>query len=176
MISRVVILVVAATLFSCTHANRARFSNEPRDPTEEELAAQAKAAAQAAELAAMLKNAVIHFEFDDSTLSEQSRDTLATLAVALRANPWATIRVAGHCDERGTEEYNMALGQRRADAARKFLLAMGVPNDTVETVSFGAEIPAVSESNEAAWAENRRAEFGARPMELFGMAASEATR
>lgn len=112
----------------------------------------------AEELDAAVRQAVLHFGFNESTLTPDSQEKLRVLAEALRKRPSATVRIAGHADERGTEEYNLALGQRRAAVARKYLLALGVPEKAVDTVSFGAERPAVNEHNEDAWQKNRRAE------------------
>lgn len=78
-------------------------------------------------------------------------------AAFLNANPALTVTIEGHCDERGTREYNLALGERRATAARDFLLAQGVDAARIRTISYGKERPAVSGSNNASWAKNRRA-------------------
>jgi peptidoglycan-associated lipoprotein len=86
----------------------------------------------------------------------------------LRVQPWSQIQVAGHCDERGTEEYNLVLGQRRADVARSYLVALGAQTEQVNTVSYGDLIPTVMGNDEEAWAWNRRSEFSANPLELFG--------
>jgi peptidoglycan-associated lipoprotein len=84
---------------------------------------------------------------------------LARKVPILRANPGARIRVSGHADERGSVEYNLALGMRRAAAAREWLTGFGIPADRFEVVSFGEDRPADAGSNEDAWARNRRAEF-----------------
>ncbi|MGQ0506308.1 MAG: OmpA family protein [Myxococcaceae bacterium] len=110
------------------------------------------------ELDTAVRQAVLHFGFDDTTLSNESQEKLRALAEALRKRPSAAIRITGHADERGTEEYNLALGQRRAAVARKYLVALGVPEKAVDTVSFGAERPAVPGHDEDAWSKNRRAE------------------
>lgn len=102
---------------------------------------------------------MIHFEFDKSELSSRSRDVLADKAEILRSYPDVRLRIEGHADERGTVEYNLALGERRADAARRYLVDLGIDPDRLTTVSYGEERPLVPESNEAAWAENRRDEF-----------------
>ena len=78
-------------------------------------------------------------------------------AAFLKANPALTVTLEGHCDERGTREYNLALGERRGSAARDFLLAQGVDSARIRVVSYGKERPAVSGSNEGSWARNRRA-------------------
>ncbi len=110
------------------------------------------------ELAALLRQTVLQFSFDDASLTSQSQEKLRTLADGLRRRPGASVRIAGHCDERGTVEYNLALGQRRATAARHYLVQLGVPEATVDTVSFGAERPVADGHDEDAWAKNRRAE------------------
>jgi peptidoglycan-associated lipoprotein len=101
----------------------------------------------------------IYFEFDQSDLSAEARDELQRKAEVLRTYPEIRIRIEGHCDERGTVEYNLALGERRAEAARQYLVDLGIDPDRMTTVSYGEERPAVAGSNEAAWSQNRRDEF-----------------
>jgi len=101
----------------------------------------------------------IYFAFDRADLTEESRATLRANAEWLKANPKYRIRIEGHCDERGTIEYNLALGQRRADAARDYLVSLGVDPGRLTTISYGEERPADPGHNEEAWAKNRRAEF-----------------
>lgn len=103
----------------------------------------------------------IHFEFDQFSLSPEARDILAANAALLQANADVKVRVEGHCDERGSDEYNLALGERRAIAARDYLVSLGVAADRVATISYGEEMPLDQTNNEAAWAKNRRAEFKA---------------
>jgi peptidoglycan-associated lipoprotein len=103
--------------------------------------------------------AVIHFDFDRSELRDDARATLDAKVPVLLANPDVNIRVAGHTDERGSTEYNVALGQRRAASAKRYLTERGIPAGRIETVSFGEERPAANGSDEAAWAQNRRDEF-----------------
>lgn len=103
----------------------------------------------------------INFAFDQSTLSPEARDILAANAAALQANPELKIRIEGHCDERGSDEYNLALGERRAQAAKDFLLSLGVAPERLETISYGEESPLKAGSDQEAWAMNRRAEFQA---------------
>jgi len=95
---------------------------------------------------------------------------LQKVAQVLREQPWSAIRISGHCDERGTEEYNLALGQRRADAARAYLVHLGVREDQIDTLSYGEEVPLIPAATEEAYAENRRAELGTQPLEVIGMA------
>ncbi len=102
----------------------------------------------------------IHFEFDQSNVTDEAAEVLQRKAEVLRENPGLRVVVEGHCDERGSNEYNMALGQRRANAAEQYLLELGVPEEAiVRTVSYGEERPLVDRSTEEAWAQNRRAEF-----------------
>lgn len=104
----------------------------------------------------------IYFDYDRSVLRQDQMDALEENAAWILQNPNYKVLLEGHCDERGTSSYNMALGQRRADAVFKFLLEQGVPMSRVNTVSYGEERPAVVGSNEAAWAKNRRVEFRVR--------------
>ena len=99
----------------------------------------------------------VYFAFDSSALSGDTEGTLMRQAAFLNANPALTVTIEGHCDERGTREYNLALGERRATAARDFLLAQGVDSARIRTISYGKERPAVAGSNDGAWAKNRRA-------------------
>jgi len=101
----------------------------------------------------------IYFEYDRSDLSAEARDILKKIAAALQANPSYSLDIAGHCDERGTIEYNLALGERRALAAKKFLVDLGISGDRISTVSYGEERPVDPRSDEEAWAKNRRDEF-----------------
>ena len=101
----------------------------------------------------------IYFDFDKSELKPEARAVLVKKAEWLRKNPNHTVRIEGHCDERGTNEYNLALGERRAVAAWKFLNALGISGDRMSTISYGEEKPADPGHNENAWAKNRRDEF-----------------
>lgn len=99
----------------------------------------------------------VYFGYDQSTLTAEAQATLDSQAAFLKANPTIRIVIEGHCDERGTREYNLALGDRRAVAVRDYLLAKGLNAARVRTVSYGKERPAVSGSNEGSWEFNRRA-------------------
>jgi peptidoglycan-associated lipoprotein len=101
----------------------------------------------------------IHFEYDQATLTDQARAILDRHAGWLKAHPSAKVMIEGHCDERGTVEYNLALGDRRARAAHEYLVGVGVPAAMLRTTSYGKERPLDPGSNEAAWAKNRRAHF-----------------
>ncbi len=101
----------------------------------------------------------IYFEYDSFSLNSASREALGMAAQWLKANTAQKIQIEGHCDERGTTEYNLALGERRASTVRDFLTSQGVSNSQISTISYGEERPLAMGSDEAAWAQNRRAEF-----------------
>jgi peptidoglycan-associated lipoprotein len=101
----------------------------------------------------------VHFDFDTATLSAQARETLAQHAQWLKAHPGARVTIEGHCDERGTVEYNLALGEQRARAVRDYLVELGVAGARLTTASYGKERPLDPGHDEAAWARNRRAHF-----------------
>lgn len=101
----------------------------------------------------------IGFNFDSADLSETARATLKANAEWLKANPSARVQIEGHCDERGTAEYNMALGAKRAQAAMDYLSTLGVAANRLSTISYGEEIPVCKEHNEDCWVKNRRARF-----------------
>ncbi len=124
-------------------------------------AAEARRAAIAAETEAAMAiiNEMIFFDFDRSAITPTAEIALMKKLAVLRANPNVRVRIAGHADERGSVEYNRALGQRRAEAAKSFLTNRGIDASRVTTVSFGEDRPMVNESNEYAWAQNRRDEF-----------------
>jgi len=99
----------------------------------------------------------VFFAFDRSDISPEAREILARQADWLRRYPNVTVTIEGHCDERGTREYNLALGERRAQAAKNVLVASGIPAARISTISYGKERPAVVGSDEEAYAQNRRA-------------------
>jgi peptidoglycan-associated lipoprotein len=97
----------------------------------------------------------VFFAFDRSDISSEGQETLEHQADWLRRYPNVTVTIEGHCDERGTREYNLALGERRADAVKNVLVAAGIPASRISTISYGKERPIVPGSNEEAWAQNR---------------------
>jgi len=101
----------------------------------------------------------IYFEFDRYDLTSEALQTLADNARVLKAHPEARVVIEGHCDERGTVEYNLALGDKRAKAARDYMISLGVNSAQVLTISYGKERPLDPSETENAWAKNRRAEF-----------------
>ncbi|MDX1623713.1 MAG: peptidoglycan-associated lipoprotein Pal [Gemmatimonadota bacterium] len=144
---------------------------EPRDRTEptatttdrdaeEEARRRAEERARAERERAMAElREPIYFAFDESELEPSAREKLQRKAEVLRTYPELRVRIEGHADERGTVEYNLALGERRAESARSYLIDLGIDGDRLTTVSYGEERPAVEGSNEAAWSRNRRDEF-----------------
>lgn len=132
----------------------------PAEPKVDEAALAAEAEARAkVEAVEELTSVIVHFAFDSYELSEESRAILALKANIMRSYGDVSVVIEGHCDERGTEEYNLALGERRARAAYEHLVILGVDPQRMSIVSFGEERPINPAHNETAWAENRRAEF-----------------
>jgi len=105
------------------------------------------------------QNEDVYFEFDSSALLPEAQEVLKRKAAWLRANPGTSVIVEGHCDERGTNEYNLALGDRRAESAKSFLADLGISGYRLTTVSYGEERPVDPGQNEESWAKNRRAHF-----------------
>lgn len=101
----------------------------------------------------------VFFDFDSYTLSPAARNTMAKDAALLKRKTDINVRIEGYCDEQGSDEYNLALGEKRAKEAMKYLVTMGLPPERLSIISYGKEKPADSGHNEAAWAKNRRDEF-----------------
>lgn len=101
----------------------------------------------------------IYFDFDQSSVREDAKPVLQQIAAYMQKNPDVKLVIEGHCDSRGTAEYNMALGERRAESVKKYLIALGVKPASLSTVSYGKEKPLVQGDTEDAWAKNRRAHF-----------------
>ena len=174
-ISFVVILSVMFFTVSCA---KKVVQNEPEPMTQSEVskapdksameAEQAKrlqedrlraeaAASEAARMAFVNEN--ILFSFDSFVLSDQAQQILNSKADYMRTNSGVTVTVEGHCDERGTEAYNIALGERRAKSVKNFLVDMGISANRLKTISYGEERPIAMGQDEASWAKNRRAQF-----------------
>ena len=100
-----------------------------------------------------------YFDYDKADIRSDARDALSQTAQFLRSYPQVKVVLEGHCDERGSTEYNLALGDRRASAAKQFMVSLGIPADRMETVSYGKERPFCTASNEACYQQNRRAHF-----------------
>ena len=125
----------------------------------EEMAAQKALEAKYAAAKDRFVNQDIHFEYDSSSLTSMAKVLLAEKAAWLKANPSAMITIEGHCDDRGTIEYNLALGERRATAAKIYMVNLGVSSNRMATISYGEEKPVDTAKTEAAYQKNRRAHF-----------------
>jgi len=178
-IALALVLILPAMLFTVSCAKKAveaepAMTETPEQPTDTTAADQDAAererleaeriAAQQQEEAMMdartrFSNEDIHFAFDRSDIEPVAQQILTDKADYMTANMDILVTVEGHCDERGTDAYNMALGQRRADAAKDFLINMGIDASRMTTISYGEERPVDPSHNEEAWAKNRRAHF-----------------
>jgi len=101
----------------------------------------------------------IHFDYNDFTIREQDGQILKVNADWLSKHQGSRVQIEGHCDDRGSEEYNIALGAKRAQAAKDYLQTLGIPSDRMSTISYGKELPLCTEENEDCWAQNRRDHF-----------------
>jgi len=106
-----------------------------------------------------LLGTMIHFDYDKALIRGGDASVLDQKVAILQANSGLRVRISGHCDERGSDEYNLALGNRRATAAKQYVVSHGIDGSRIETVSYGEERPIASGHDEAAWAQNRRDEF-----------------
>jgi len=172
----------SATLTSAVDAQAIEDANKAAEAAEQaaiaaqqaQAEADAQAAAEAAAQAAADAETVVHdqfkeatkalahiiyFDFDQSTIRAEFREVLNGHAAFLAQNPGARIVLEGHADERGTREYNMALGERRGNSVSRYLVVQGVSVDAIEVVSFGEERPVNEGHDDASWAENRRVEI-----------------
>jgi len=101
----------------------------------------------------------IHFAYNEYTIEAQDGSVLRSNATWLQTNANSRVQVEGHCDERGSEEYNIALGAKRAQAAKDYLVTLGIPGSRISTISYGKELPACQDHDESCWAQNRRDHF-----------------
>lgn len=132
---------------------------EKEEPVVEEKKEEPVAVPPSTKLDAMVMEEDIHFDFDKYNLTPTAQENLLRKAEWLRQNPDVTVTIEGHADERGTNEYNLALGDRRADSAKGFLLNLGISASRLTTISYGEERPLCNESNEECWSKNRRGNF-----------------
>ena len=173
------VLILPAMLFTVSCAKKEVAAAPEVTPMEQPMEDTSKADAEAAEKArleaerlqaeeaqrAMMAgrqafiNDDIYFEFDSSALLPMAQETLSQKADYILNNAGLSVTVEGHCDERGTEAYNLALGERRADSAKAFLVNLGVNASQITTISYGEERPVDMGHNEEAWAKNRRDHF-----------------
>lgn len=131
-------------------------AEQARQPQADRLRAEA-ATREVAGTAFVSEN--IHFSFDSSVLSDQAQQILNSKADYLRVNSDVTVTVEGHCDARGTEAYNIVLGEKRAESVKNFLVDLGISANRLNTISYGEERPVAMGQDEASWAKNRRAQF-----------------
>jgi peptidoglycan-associated lipoprotein len=139
-----------------------RQAEEARRRAEAEAAAQRAAEAERQRAIAAARatlEEMVFFDYDQSEIRNDAAEVLRRKVAILRASPQVRIRIEGHCDERGSTEYNLALGNRRAEAIRQFLSGFGISADRFEIVSFGEDRPLAQGSNEQAWSRNRRGQF-----------------
>jgi peptidoglycan-associated lipoprotein len=172
----VALVLVVVPLAGCSRSQPAAAPSPTTAASGDDAAARARAdSIAAAELArrqaeerearAQLARArevlteVVYFDYDADQLTRDTEERLRSKAAILRANPNLELRIEGHADERGSTEYNLALGQRRAESVRTFLANYGITQARLGTISYGKERPSMAGSNETAWARNRRAEF-----------------
>jgi peptidoglycan-associated lipoprotein len=166
----VLILMIAAALGLAACSSKPKRAEAP--PTDTTAGAQSAGAGSASAaggseegaaapgpLAGILAKRIIYFDFDSSEIKGEGPGVVAAHARYLATNPAVRVRLEGHTDERGSREYNIGLGERRAQAVRRALLLQGATETQLSTVSYGAERPAAAGSNETAWAQNRRVEI-----------------
>ena len=145
-------MVLGFASFGCTDDDK-KTAEEPVQP------APAAAEAAPAPEPTPFKAETVYFGFDEYTLTPEAQQQLQGLAEHLKKTANAVVQVEGHCDERGSIEYNLALGERRAQSVKNYLTQVGVDGARLSTISYGEEKPAVEGHTEAAWTKNRRAEF-----------------
>ncbi len=140
---------------TATPDSRGDFGKEARDPGMGD-----RGSTSGASIEGSFRN--VYFAFDDYGLTSSAKNSLRHNAALLRQAENARLEIQGNTDERGTEEYNLALGKRRAEAAKRYLVDLGVDSSQLTTISFGEENPAVRGGTESAWSKNRRDEFALR--------------
>jgi peptidoglycan-associated lipoprotein len=153
-----------------TVKDNGKAADEARIRAEAEQKRKAEEAAEAARKAAAMKESEyrkaaesalkdVHFDFDQSDIIDKEKPTLQAIADFMKAYPQANLVIDGNCDERGTVEYNLALGDRRSHAAMAYLVGLGVPASRLSSTTYGKEKPICTESVESCWSRNRRAHF-----------------
>ncbi len=145
---------------AAAQAERDRQAAAERERAEQQRRADSLAAlARSSEEVRTTLATMIHFDYDKSNIRSDDTGALDQKVAILQANPELRIRVGGHCDERGSDEYNLALGNRRAQSAKQYLVSHGIDAGRIETQSWGEEKPLVDGHDESAWSQNRRDEF-----------------
>jgi peptidoglycan-associated lipoprotein len=169
-------LVALATATACSHAQPAAEEKQAAQPQAAAPAPQAAPTPQAPQNDAtadgqaeldramqQLRDVSVFFEFDSATLTQEARDRLSAVGTILAKHADLKVRVEGNCDERGSEQYNLALGQRRAESAKRYLVGLGARESQLMAISFGAEKPRAQGHDEEAWRQNRRDDLNAVP-------------
>ena len=153
--------IVAGLLGACAHEKPAPVAQAPAPPPVVAPTPPPKVEKPkpSDDIAAALKAAIVHFDFDRDVIKPEAQEALQKLSGVLERNPDVAIQIQGNCDERGTEEYNLHLGMRRATSAKQYLVGLGVDGNRIDTISYGFERPADPRHNEEAWASNRRDDF-----------------
>jgi len=142
-----------------TDAERERMRNDSVTLVEEAAARERRAREAAVAVARDALTDIVFFDYDSDEITSAAEQKLTAKAAVLRANPGVRLRIEGHADQRGSTEYNLALGQRRAEAVRAYLVNLGIEGSRLSTLSYGKERPLVEGEDEDAFARNRRAEF-----------------
>ncbi|WAC06403.1 MAG: peptidoglycan-associated lipoprotein Pal [Thermodesulfobacteriota bacterium] len=165
-LSLLILLILVVALSGCACAKKATPAAETVTAPPAIVEAEPSSEVMDKELAALLKQAQaegalmpIYFDYDKSNLKPDAKKNLDKTADWLTKKPTVNIKIEGNCDERGTAEYNLALGDRRANSAKEYLVKLGVSAARLATVSWGKEKPLCAEHNEACWSKNRRDDF-----------------
>jgi len=155
------VVVAVAMVVACSHAQPAPESAaaNPQPASKAEAAPTPPPSSAAAAPTVTVPTGSIYFDFDSADLKPQAEEFLTRLGEFMAKYPDVKLRIEGNCDERGSEEYNIALGQRRADAAKKYLVRIGARDGQITTVSYGEDRPRAKGHDEESWRQNRRDDF-----------------
>jgi peptidoglycan-associated lipoprotein len=151
--------ILAALVFTLGMSTVGCTDDEPTDEVVQPDASAEPAAPDATPPPSAFSPETVYFAFDDYTLNMDAQQRLTGLADHLKASQGTVIQIEGHCDERGSTEYNLALGERRAQSVKNYLTQLGIDGARLSTISYGEEKPAADGHDEGAWSKNRRAEF-----------------
>jgi peptidoglycan-associated lipoprotein len=158
--SAIICLLLAFTISGCAKKPAEQTKEVATPQAQQEVSKEQKPSTAPAETAAAAAfDKKVYFDFDKFTLKPEATETLNELVAFLKTNVNLKVKIEGNCDERGTTEYNVALGERRANSVQDFLVSQGIDPQRVSTISYGKEKPADPGHNEEAWAKNRRDEF-----------------
>jgi len=168
-------IAIAAGIVACSHAQPTPDASAQQTPPKQETKVEeasktmtpaeqfhAQGQADLDKALEQLRGVSVFFEFDSATLTKDAQEKLTNVATILTQHPELKVRIEGNADERGSEQYNLALGQRRADSAKKYLADLGVKGEQITSISFGAEKPKALGHDEEAWKQNRRDDVNAK--------------